>query len=270
MGDRLLIEVVGTLALDVAKDVAKAGVASGFAQLQKRRRLFGMSLWRPGGKARVSVSALLRIQRSDGRFAVIRNLHRPEDYSAIGGVFKYRPRSGALELDPFEFMPENRLPGEDVTNDVRGYTKRKHVAGILNWTATEGSAVEHYADCLRREIREELTEEFDILPKDFPIDRLVFKPSHEYLKISHWVQELTPLTQAQLFRIYDLDGGEEAHEFFKQISSRGGDDILWVSRPDILAGRCSERNKPIGAPCELFIRNSIHGMTAAPPNLRPR
>src|SRR3546814_20865183 len=58
-----------------------------------------MSVWRPGGKARISVSALLRIQRDDGCFAVIKNLHRPEDYSAIGGVYKCHPKSGPLELD---------------------------------------------------------------------------------------------------------------------------------------------------------------------------
>src|SRR3546814_5951457 len=89
-------QVVGSLVVDAATGVAKQGVASAFAKLQKERRLIGMSVWRPGGKARISVSALLRIQRDDGCFAVIKNLHRPEDYSAIGGVYKCHPKSGPL------------------------------------------------------------------------------------------------------------------------------------------------------------------------------
>ncbi|MBB5705013.1 hypothetical protein FHR21_000338 [Sphingopyxis panaciterrulae] len=263
-------QVVGSLVVDAATGVAKQGVASAFAKLQKERRLIGMSVWRPGGKARISVSALLRIQRDDGCFAVIKNLHRPEDYSAIGGVYKCHPKSGPLELDAFGFIPENRMQGEDVTNDVRGYTRRKFIGKILKWSAEEQSAIERGEECLRREIREELAEETTILPKDFPFDLLRFKYSHQYLKLSSWEQDLAPLTQAQLFRVYDLHGTREAFALFEQISSIPGDEILWVSRNDILDGRCSVHNKPIGAPCELFIRNSIRRMTAAPPNMRPR
>src|SRR3546814_14628656 len=99
-----------------------------------------MSVWRPGGKARISVSALLRIQRDDGCFAVIKNLHRPEDYSAIGGVYKCHPKSGPLELDAFGFIPENRMQGEDVTNDVRGYTRRKFIGKIRSEERRVGKA----------------------------------------------------------------------------------------------------------------------------------
>src|SRR3546814_5410980 len=110
---------------------------------------------------------------------------------------------------------------------------------------------------LSRESGEELAEETTSLQKDFPVDLLRVKDSHQYLKLSSWEQDLAPLTQAQLFRVYDLHGTREAFALFEQISSIPGDEILWVSRNDILDGRCSVHNKPIGAPCELFIRNSI-------------
>jgi hypothetical protein len=266
----MIEQVAGSLVVDVAKSAATKGIARAFAKLQRERRLIMMSIWRPGGKSRISISALLRIQRDDGRFAIIRNLHRPEDYSAIGGVFKCHPQMGPQELDRFEFMPENRMYGEDITNDVRGYTKRKNVPKILKWSAAESSSIENGAECLRREIREELIDEFDILPKRFPVEKLLFKYSHQYLKLSSWEQDLTPLTQAQLFRVYDLQSTSEAHELFKRISRDTDENILWVSRNDILDGRCSQKNKPIGAPCELFIRNSIRRPTWHPPNLRAK
>ena len=265
----MIEQVAGALVLDAAKGVAQKGLAGGLAKIHNERGLLSLLVWRPNGKARISVSALLRIQRTDGRFAIIRNLHRPEDFSAIGGVFKCRPVSGLRQLDRFEFVPENRLAGEDVTNDVRGYTKRKYVSKILAWSANEQSAVETGPECLRREIREELTEEFDILEKGFPIENLTFSYSHQCLKISHCVQELMPLTQAQLFRVYDLGDNRLSIDLFDQIAARGGENILWVTRNDILEGRCGEQNKPIGAPVELFIRNTIHRQTSAPPNRRP-
>lgn len=266
----MIEQVAGALVLDTAKSVAQKGLSSGFAKIQKGHRLLLMSVWRPNGKARISVSALLRVQRSDGRFAVIRNLHRPEDFSAIGGVFKCHPLSGPCQLDSFEFVPENRMQGKDVANDVRGYTKRKYVSKILKWSAEEKSAVESGPECLRREIREELTEEFRILEKDFPVDSLTLTYSHQCLKITHWVHDLMPLTQAQLFRVYDLGNNSHSIDFFHQIVTNGGENILWVTRNDILEGRCSEQNKPIGAPVELFIRDTIGRQTWSPPNLRPR
>src|SRR3546814_7672710 len=104
------------------------------------------------------------------------------------------------------------MQGEDVTNDVRGYTRRKFIGKILKWSAEEQSAIERGEECLRREIREELAEETTILPKDFPFDLLRFKYSHQYLKLSSWEQDLAPLTQAQLFRVYDLHGTRERSE----------------------------------------------------------
>src|SRR3546814_18784772 len=97
---------------------------------------------------------------------------------------------------------------------------------------------------LSRESGEELAEETTSLQKDFPVDLLRVKDSHQYLKLSSWEQDLAPLTQAQLFRVYDLHGTREAFALFEQISSIPGDEILWVSRNDILDGRCSVHNKP--------------------------
>src|SRR3546814_14896498 len=118
-----------------------------------------MSVWRPGGKARISVSALLRIQRDDGCFAVTKNLHRPEDYSAIGGVYKCHPKSGPLELAAFGFIPEHRMQGEDVTNDVRGYTRRKFIGKILKWSDEEQTRTQTGEECLSREYGQEEVEE---------------------------------------------------------------------------------------------------------------
>src|SRR3546814_7172000 len=105
---------------------------------------------------------------------------------------------GAAGTRRIGFIPENRMQGEDVTNDVRGYTRRKFIGKILKWSAEEQSAIERGEECLRREIREELAEETTILPKDFPFDLLRFKYSHQYLKLSSWAQDLEPLTQAQI------------------------------------------------------------------------
>src|SRR3546814_20744041 len=73
---------------------------------------------------------------------------------------------GAAGTRRIGFIPENRMQGEDVTNDVRGYTRRKFIGKILKWSAEEQSAIERGEECLRREIREELAEDTTIMPTD--------------------------------------------------------------------------------------------------------
>lgn len=259
--------IAADLALSLASGLTQKGVEHGFAKAKEKRQFLTFSLWRRNGKARVSASALLRIFRSDGSFAIIQNRHRPEDYSAIGGVYKCYPAVGPQEMDRFEFIEENQLRDRDIKLDVRGYTKRKFVSSLFKWFKDERSSKETYRQCLTREMKEELTEEHSIIDSAFAFHNLNFRFSHDHYKVTNWDQSHNRITQIQLFKVYDLIPDDLSRDLFDRLMSDTSGAILWVERTDIRHGRCRRKNKPIGAPVDLFIGPTVRRTPFSPPQL---
>lgn len=245
--------IATNFALDVGKAVAQKGSLALLAKANTKVSDLGTRLWRPNGELRVSMSALLRLRRNDGTYALIRNRHRTENYSAIGGVFKMHFPRGREQLEKFGFQEENAINDDDVTRDLRGYSRRKHLKGIKSWFKGAEAGRETSRECLVREIREELSEEFTIVPRKFPWNDLQFTRSHTAHTLKTFDLGSRILTQFQYFEIHNIDTNQASIDLLKALCTYQGDDILWATKQDIIVGRDGERNCPIGGPAELLL-----------------
>ncbi|HEV2639912.1 MAG TPA: hypothetical protein VGX23_32565 [Actinocrinis sp.] len=110
-----------------------------------------------GGRTlRVSFSALLRV-RDRGQIVLLRTPARPETFSPPGGVFKYF-EPAAPELERLGFHEERTGPrGEAARFDLRGFVPYRARGRFRRWFAA-GAFREDAAQCLRRELAEELAE----------------------------------------------------------------------------------------------------------------
>lgn len=114
------------------------------------------SIGRCGPPVRVSLSVLLRIRNND-RYILFNSLSRPGSYGPPGGVLKYFPAATGI-LEEFGFQQETRsLRGEVTGFDLRGLVPARSIRAFLRWFDT-GAYREDAAECLRRELEEELGE----------------------------------------------------------------------------------------------------------------
>lgn len=105
---------------------------------------------------RVSFSALLRV-RDEGRHVLFHTPERPGLFSPPGGVFKYF-EPAAPELERLGFREQWIGTHRDVMRcDLRGFIPRRSMRGFRHWFAS-GAYREDSAECLRRELIEELGE----------------------------------------------------------------------------------------------------------------
>lgn len=102
---------------------------------------------------RVALSAILRIEQ-DGRYLLVRNLHRPESFAPFGGVYKFFTQAKA-KLDEFSFRLQ--AADSDMRNDIRGFIAPDDLPAFREWFRSSNDR-ESSIDCLRRELREELVE----------------------------------------------------------------------------------------------------------------
>lgn len=116
----------------------------------------GKPAWPRCERVRVSMAALLRIERND-KYLLVRNRHRPRTFSPFGGVFKYDSSTTSL-LHDIGFETESADGHEkDLARDLRGFLPAKNLSSFLEWFHN-GQGRELHDSCLRRELREELLE----------------------------------------------------------------------------------------------------------------
>lgn len=105
---------------------------------------------------RVSFSTLLRVT-DDDRYVLFDSPKRPGAYGPPGGVVKIHPPAARL-LESWGFRPDRATAGvEKMKSDLRGVVPAGSVRPFRAWFAT-GAYRETAAECLRRELREELSE----------------------------------------------------------------------------------------------------------------
>ncbi|MFJ1762954.1 hypothetical protein ACIOD2_21765 [Amycolatopsis sp. NPDC088138] len=105
---------------------------------------------------RVSYSALLRVT-DDDRYVLFDSPKRPGAYGPPGGVFKIHPPALRL-LESWGFQPDRTTDGaERMRGDLRGILPVGALRSFQAWFAT-GTYRETAAECLLRELREELVE----------------------------------------------------------------------------------------------------------------
>ncbi|MEV6521480.1 hypothetical protein AB0M43_06070 [Longispora sp. NPDC051575] len=117
--------------------------------------LLRTTIWR-FGTVRVSVAALLRI-KDDDCYVLFHSPFRPQTYGPPGGVFKYGSQAQS-DLDRLGFL-DQRVDGRqaEMAHDLRGYLGAGRCLGFMRWFVS-GKGRETAAECLRRELREELAE----------------------------------------------------------------------------------------------------------------
>jgi hypothetical protein len=203
-------------------------------QERSRLRLLSARVVGRSKDMRVAFSALLRIEH-EGRYVLVRNLHRPESFGPFGGVIKYHPEA-KQELDRCEFAPQ--VLDLDMKHDLRGFLPEKHAAKLYAWY-NERVNRELADACLRRELREELQEvglsSRVKVPRDLRVQlvrRVVegpeVRPGHEY-------------RQFRIFEVYDpiLDT-KGAKAMSKEIvkAASAHKDLVLASPQEIRIGRC--------------------------------
>jgi len=108
---------------------------------------------------RVSCAALLRVKEDD-RYVLIELSSRPTFFGPPGGVFKYRP-DATDDLDAVGFREERyRRRHDEMVRDVRGFVPARSLVRFVRWFVS-GAGRESAAECLRRELSEELQGHLD-------------------------------------------------------------------------------------------------------------
>jgi hypothetical protein len=221
-----------------------------------RLRYLGCTIIRPSADIRIVFSALLRISESD-EYLLIRNLHRPETFAPIGGVYKYR-QDAQPELDKFEFRPHDMGPGDDMANDIRGYLPRRNLVKLLHWYHCNANR-ESDKECLRRELKEELDEiglsrNFKC-PEDFH-----FRSVRTIIEGPESVPGQT-YAQFRIFEIYEIAPvTSNIKRFLHQLrkSAIKNPDLLLVSAQEIITGRARTGEIVASTAAYLIGKKRIH------------
>lgn len=193
---------------------------------------------------RVAYSALLRIS-DGGQYVLVRNLHRPETYGPFGGVYKFRETAKG-DLDEMQFKPQDLGPGSDMRNDLRGYLPRKNLPRLCRWYV-RGDERETAADCLLRELREELKE------IGLGGNRLRPPPFVQLRKVRSVEEgpetvEGQPYFQYRVFEVYEpAEPNKTARRFFRKLleTAQKHPQLLVANAEEITTGRARD-NKIIG------------------------
>jgi hypothetical protein len=194
-------------------------------------------LWKPNVEVRVSISAILAIT-DGGRYLLIRNLRRPESFGPIGGVYKHLEEAQP-ELEATQFRPE----GIDAVmkNDLRGFLPRRRLGRFLKWFERKDDR-EMPGDCLRRELREELSE-IGLGTMRVPA-QLALRRVRRVCEGPERVpgQQLF-LYQFRLFEVFALVPlGRQMEVFIRTLlgEAESHPDLLLASAPEIVVGRSAD------------------------------
>ncbi|MGJ6966933.1 hypothetical protein ACSDR0_33960 [Streptosporangium sp. G11] len=195
----------------------------------------------PVGSVRVSMSALLRIREGD-RYVLFHTPYTPGSYGPPGGVFKFHASAEAV-LDRFSFREQRRDSPAGITRrDLRGFLPARSLAPFLRWF-NGGSDRESAAECLRRELTEELAEvghpdlgaevgTMAFRPVRTVVERPERVPGRDYRQLRLFeVYEPTPTDEAAMrlcLRLLELARAEDERH------------VILASSQDIIDGRYRE------------------------------
>lgn len=221
----------------------------------RRIKWLPTTLTRRDDKVRVVCSAFLRVQNKNGKYLLIRNLHRPEFFAPIGGCYKYLAAAKPY-LDQVLFSQDTLVRTGESAMDIRGYIRRRHVADFFKWFSSNNSTRETSRECLIREISEELFVESKLAqPKDINLSGLEFRYVRSYLEKSR-IND-TSTIQFRFFEVYDFCVESEASQaLLKYLTTITSKNLQWVDEKDINIGR-TNGNRTIGHAAVLLINDKL-------------
>lgn len=219
-------------------------------------------LWRFGRHVdvRVAFSAVLCIQDS-GKYLLIRNLHRPESFAPLGGVYKYY-----LDALPFlqglEFRPQSFVGATDMENDLRGFLPRRHLKKLATWYRS-GSQREDHSACLNRELREEIAEAgvFVRIPSGlrFRQIRTIIEGPEKAAAVEY--------LEYRIFEVYGLEAQEgKAGKFERELcrQAREHSGTLVMASPEEIR-KCRTQSNLVLAPHSNYLISSERLPYKTPP-----
>lgn len=225
--------------MPVEEIIIHESITVAFHAISKLRRI---RFWRfkligRNSEIRVSFTALLRIS-DGGRYILVRNFHRPELFGPFGGVYKFY-ESAKPCLDELLFRPQDVGKTNDMQNDLRGFLPRKNLGRLVKWFDRREDR-ESAAECVSRELREELNE---IMLQDLkPPQTLQVKKVRRVEEGPEWVPGRGYL-QFRIFEVYDvIHNSASCLTFFKKLRqlSTTCNDLMLADSSDVICGRCDD------------------------------
>lgn len=188
-------------------------------------------------RVRISAASVLRLN-CDGKYLLVRNLHRQESFGPFGGVYKYYSTAQDA-LSGFNFVPQKSAErvAQDRKNDLRGFVLGKDFISFIRWFRSQK---DRETSNLIRELKEELTESKLLKKHSHLLDKLEFKlarTSKEHLMTVPGVS----YSQFRWLEIYDLVLNDVGREFFESIfeNAKNNRNLLIVTAEEIEKGRAS-------------------------------
>jgi len=203
-----------------------------------RVRFWMCHLIRPNDEMRISFGALLRIS-SGGRYLLIRNLHRPETFSPVGGVYKFHENARPT-LDGLSFRPQDVGPGHDMRNDLRGFIPRRNLGRLVKWFDRREDR-ESTVECLSRELKEELSE----IKLAKPLASSLRLEVRKIRTVEEGPEFVAPQNydQFRILEVYEATPHDRASwSFFEELvaAGSGAPDLLLADGREIIVGRSSD------------------------------
>ncbi|GAA3943491.1 hypothetical protein GCM10023085_26750 [Actinomadura viridis] len=197
-----------------------------------------MAPWHARREVRISFSALLRI-RDDDRHVLLHSPSRPGSFNPPGGVYKcFGPAAAVLEGLGFRADRADPL-ADDMRSDLRGFLPASALPGFRRWFAC-GAYRESPAECLRRELAEELAESG--VPHLVPdASRIAFRHLRSVDDGPHPVPG-KPFRQLRRFEVYEpVVTGAEATRLCRSLAEAAADPavpaVICATPAQILHGR---------------------------------
>lgn len=195
----------------------------------------GCFAFRRSLQLRISISAILKIAINN-KLVLIRMPRRSEAFGPIGGVVKFYD-AARRRLGEIGFAAQL----DDSVDDLRGFIPAGRVLYFYQWLRSEEDR-ESVAECLRRELREELKEiGEESLCGD--IDGLRFRRVHIVREGPKSPGEAFSYIQFRLFYVYEIPLSERKNrEFAEKIFERleANENLVAVSSAEIIKGRIEQ------------------------------
>ncbi|MBB5851099.1 hypothetical protein ACFQ05_37385 [Amycolatopsis umgeniensis] len=214
---------------------------------------------------RVSFSALLRVT-DDDRYVLFDSPARPSSYGPPGGVLKIHPPAVRI-LESWGFQPDRTVEGANrMKGDLRGILPADSLRAFQEWFDTAAYR-ESATECLRRELREEMSE-VGLGSPGSSIGSLTFDPIRTVREGPSEVPG-KPYLQLRNFEVYELAMRTPAAIRLRRDLVEAGHDeerpgVICAGFADIAHGRLG---RALIAPQSAFLAGSTR-LTADLPSLR--
>lgn len=190
-------------------------------------------------RIRVAMSSILSL-KSEGRFILVQNRHRPHEYAPFGGVIKHsRSADGFLREIGFE---AHSLDGQasEMERDIRGFIQGSRFPAFMKWFAT---GVNRESNAIHRELQEEIAEAFVGRPEESPAVSAQLRPIFLWNAQTEFRRPPNQdFYQYRLFQVFELEDGDDARRLRSELTAAAHwcDRLLLATPEEVRRGRAGD------------------------------